>query len=40
MYWNERVWLPSPNTVTGCPQSAWVMKAGMARPSLSRMRGP
>ena len=37
---NERVWEPSPNTVTGRSASAWPMKAGMARPSLARMRGP
>src|SRR5262249_4454163 len=40
MYWNERVWAPSPKTVMGTPVSAWLLNAGMARPSLSRMRGP
>src|SRR5262245_49158430 len=40
MYWNERVWAPSPKTVMGTPVSAWLMNAGMARPSLSRMRVP
>ena len=40
MYWKERVCEPSPKTVTGVPPSAWVMNAGIARPSLIRMRGP
>ena len=31
---------PSPNTVTGRSASAWLMKAGIARPSFGRMRGP
>ena len=39
-YRNERVCEPSPKTVSGSPVSAWVMKAGIARPSFSRMRGP
>ncbi len=37
---NERVCEPSPNTVSGSPFSAWRMKVGIARPSVSRMRGP
>ncbi len=37
---NERVWEPSPNTVTGRSVSAWLMNAGIARPSLGRIRGP
>jgi hypothetical protein len=36
----ERVWLPSPATVIGWPVSAWLAKAGIARPSFGRMRGP
>ena len=40
MYWNERVCAPSPNTVIGAPVSACPMKAGIARPSFNRMRGP
>ena len=36
----ERVCEPSPNTVSGAFVSAWVMNAGMARPSFSRCLGP
>ena len=32
--------LPSPNTVSGLPASAWRTKVGIARPSWARMRGP
>ncbi len=39
-YWIERVWLPSPATVSGSPASACVTKVGTARPSSGRIRGP
>ena len=31
---------PSPKTVTSSPRRAWLMKAGRARPSFRRIRGP
>jgi hypothetical protein len=37
---SDLVWLPSPATVSGRPASAWDMKAGIALPSLMRIRGP
>src|SRR5881628_2024341 len=40
MYWNERVWEPSPKTVSGLPVRAWDMNAGIARPSFSLILGP
>jgi hypothetical protein len=40
MYWKLRVCDPSPKIVTSSPRSACDMKAGTARPSCSRMRGP
>ena len=36
----DRVWLPSPATVIGRPVRACVAKAGIARPSFGRIRGP
>ena len=40
MYMNERVCEPSPKTVSGSLRSACVKNAGMARPSLRRIRVP
>ncbi len=37
---NDRVWLPSPNTVIGSPRSAWTRKLDTDRPSSTRMFGP
>ena len=36
----ERVCRPEPLMVSGSPASAWVMKAGIIRPSSGRIRGP
>ena len=39
-YVKERVWEPSPYTVSGSLRSACRMKVGIARPSVSRIRLP
>eukprot|EP00955_Chlamydomonas_euryale_P028842 304062-Chlamydomonas_euryale.AAC.11 len=40
IYWNERVCVPSPYTVSGLPDSACATKLDTTRPSSSAMRGP
>ncbi len=40
MYVKLRVCDPSPKIVTSSLRRAWLMNAGTARPSLTRMRGP
>ncbi len=37
---SDRVWLPSPATVSGRPSSAWQANVGTTRPSPGRMPGP